>query len=310
VGGVLLGLSATIRLVGEPLVLAGVAFCLAAGAGWRRRVATAALLAVGFLVPVGTYASYYHHTRGTYALSQFFGKSLYLRTTTFVECRRISVPAYERVLCPRQPPGQRPDPRIYGWHDPATIPSLRPPAGTTPYQAMRQFALAAIRAQPADYAALVLRDFALNFDVTRGDRFEHDTAHKWTFSYWVHARLDAATRRHFRQHGGTVLAPRQPWADALVTYQRFGYLPGPVLLACGVLGALGCARGGGAPGRRPACLLLTLAGVGLLLVPPVTGNFNWRYQQPALALLPAAAALGWPVLRDRWARGRRAVRGR
>ena len=83
VAGVLLGVSATIRLVGEPLVLVGVLFCLVAAAGWRNRVVAAVLVVVGFLVPVGSYAVYYHHTRGVYALSQFFGKSLYLRTTTF-----------------------------------------------------------------------------------------------------------------------------------------------------------------------------------------------------------------------------------
>jgi hypothetical protein len=297
--GVLLGVSTTIRLVGEPLVLVGVLFCLVAGAGWRKRVATAVLLTVGFLVPVGSYAVYYHHTRGVYALSQFFGKSLYLRTTTFVDCSKISVPLYEWGLCPQLPPGQRPDPRIYGWHDPATIPSLHPPAGTTKDQAMRQFALAAIRAQPGAYARLVFRDFMLNFDVTRTDRFEHDTAHKWKFGYWEHVHLSASDVQRYRTHGGEVMTPRQPWARFLVVYQRFGYLPGPLLFACLVLGTVGCFRRAGATGLRSACLLLTLAGVGLLLVPPVTGNFNWRYQQPALALLPAAAALGRTAVRHR-----------
>jgi hypothetical protein len=297
--GVLLGVSATIRLVGEPLVLVGVLFCLVAAAGWRKRVVAAVLLAVGFLLPVGSYAVYYHHSRGAYALSQFFGKSLYLRTTTFVDCSRISVPSYEFGLCPQLPPGERPDPRIYGWHDAATIPSLHPPAGTTKDQAMRQFAFAAIRAQPGAYAGLVLRDFMLNFDVTRTDRFEHDTAHKWKFDYWEHARLSEAEVRLFHAYGGEVLTPQQPWADVMAAYQRFGYLPGPLLFACAVLGVVGCLRGGGAPGRRSLCLLLTLAGVGLLLVPPVTGNFNWRYQQPGLSLLPAAAALGWTAVRDR-----------
>ena len=309
VGGVLLGVSATIRLVGEPLFLVGVLFCLVAAAGWRKRVVAAVLVSVGFLVPVGSYATYYHHTRGAYALAQFFGKSLYLRTTTFVDCSQISVPLYEWVLCPELPPGQRPDPRIYGWHDPATIPSLHPPAGTTRDQAMRQFAFAAIRAQPGAYAGLVLRDFMLNFDVTRTDRFEHDTAHKWKFGYWARDPLSAAAVALYEEHGGDVLKARQPWAGVMVAYQRFGYLPGPLLFACAVLGVVGCLRGGGPPGRRSLCLLLMLAGVGLLLVPPVTSNFNWRYQLPALSLLPAAAALAWTSLRVRsGSRNRRSQR--
>jgi cyanate permease len=59
------------------------------------------------------------------------------------------------------------------------------------------------------------------------------------------------------------------------------------------------------------CLLLMLAGVGLLLVPPVTSNFNWRYQLPALSLLPAAAALGWTGFREGASvRRKRLIRGR
>ncbi len=42
---------------------------------------------------------------------------------------------------------------------------------------------------------------------------------------------------------------------------------------------------------------MTLTGLGLLLVPAMTAQFVWRYQLPALALLPAGAALGYTALR-------------
>jgi Glycosyltransferase family 87 len=307
VAGVLLGASATVRLVGEPLVLPGVAFCLLVGDGWRQRLAAAAALAVGFAAPVATYATWYHHDHGVYALAEFGGKSLYLRTTVFVDCATVSVPQYQRVLCPPQPVGQRTDARYYGWHDPATIPSLRPPPGTSRYRAMREFALAAIRAQPADYARVVLRDLMLNFDLWRRDRFEYDTAHKWQFRSWLHTPpaqprrplLDQLIRHDYAEYGGEQLTVRQPYASALVDYQRVGYLPGPLLLACLLLGLVGGLGIGPArrSGTRSICLLLTVTGTALLLVPAMTAEFVWRYQLPALALLPGGAALGYTALR-------------
>jgi hypothetical protein len=45
------------------------------------------------------------------------------------------------------------------------------------------------------------------------------------------------------------------------------------------------------------CLLLTLSGTIVLLVPGFTVEFVWRYQLPALVLLPAGAALAWSAIR-------------
>jgi hypothetical protein len=306
VAGVLLGASATVRVVGEPLVVVGALYCLLADDGWRRRLVAAIAVTVGFAVPVAAYATWYHRDHGVYALTEFGGKSLYLRTTAFVKCSDLSVPQYQRVLCPTQPVGHRPDPRYYGWHDPATIPSLRLPVGTTRYQAMQQFALAAIRAQPTDYARVVLRDFMLNFDLTRRNRFEYDTANRWQFGHWIHPKLAVLLRSEYAYHGGEQLAVRQPFASALAAYQWVGYLPGPLLFACLLLGLVGGLGIGPArrSGLRSICLLLTVTGAGLLLVPAVTADFSWRYQLPALPLLPGGAALAYTALR----RGRQVAR--
>jgi hypothetical protein len=93
--------------------------------------------------------------------------------------------------------------------------------------------------------------------------------------------------------------PHEPLASAIARYGQFIYLPGPVLLACLVLGLIGGLSGGRArPSRlRPLCLLLTGTGLGLILLPDLVGEFVWRYQLPALALLPAAAALAATALR-------------
>jgi hypothetical protein len=289
-----------VRVVGEPLILVLIGFCLLVGTGWRGRFLPAAAVLAGFAVPVAAYASFYHHDHGVYALSEFGGESLWLRSTSFVNCSQLSLPQYQRVLCPREPLGQRRDPTYYGWHDPHTLPALRPPRGTTRSQAMGQFAAAAIGAQPLDYALVALRDFALNFDVVRVDRFGYDTAYKWHFSHYASGWTEVPKQLHaYREHGGQLLTARQPFADVMAAYSWVVYLPGPVLFGClvvGLLGGFGFGRAGTST-NRPLCLLVTVAGVVLLVVPDLTAEFIWRYQLPALVLLPAGAALGLSALR-------------
>ncbi|MDX6325896.1 MAG: hypothetical protein QOK15_2250, partial [Nocardioidaceae bacterium] len=205
----------------------------------------------------------------------------------------------QRVLCPRQPPSSRPDPTYYAWHDPRTLPRLHPPPGTSADRAMRDFALEAVREQPVDYMRDVARDFLLNFDLWRGDRYEYDTAHKWLFSTYLHPEPTDWTGPAYRKHGGDQLSANQPFADFMAKYQWVGYLPGPVLLGCLVLGLVGGLGVGRArtSGLRTRCLLLVLTGAGLMLVPDLTAEFVWRYQLPALVLLPAGAALAYTALR-------------
>ncbi|MBA2695845.1 MAG: phospholipid carrier-dependent glycosyltransferase [Actinobacteria bacterium] len=301
--GLALGLAATVRLVGEPLVVVAVIGCvLLAGPGWRRRVAAIILVGVGFAVPVTTYMTWYHQERGGFTLAEFTGKALYVRSASFVECDQISVQEYQRVLCPREPVAQRQDSTYYAFHDPQTLPMLRPPPGVTTDQAMREFAIAAIRAQPLDYTRTVVRDFSLNFDVWRGNRFSYDTAYKWRFKHFVTVQPTDWTGPAYAAHGGRQLQSVQPFADGLVVYAWVVYLPGPLLLGAVVV-ALGATLGIGRAARRDAlqaravvCVLL-LAGLLLLAAPAVGAQFVWRYQLPALALVPAAAALGWTILR-------------
>lgn len=301
--GLLLGLAATVRLVGEPLVVvAGLGCVLLAGPGWRRRVAALVLVAVGFAVPVTSYMTWYHQERGVFTLAEFTGKALYVRSAAFVECDQISVPEYQRVLCPREPVAQRQDPTYYAFHDPLTLPMLRPPPGVTTDEAMREFAVTAIRAQPLDYARVVATDFALNFDVWRANRFAYDTAYKWRFKHFVTVEPTDWTRPAYENHGGRQLHAVRPLADGLAVYAWVIYLPGPVLLGAIVvaLGAiLGMRRAARPEVRRTRCVVavLLLAALMLLAAPAVSAQFVWRYQLPALALVPAAAALGWTILR-------------
>jgi hypothetical protein len=255
---------------------------------------------LGFALPVGAYLVWYHADHGSYALSEFGGKSYYLRTTSFVDCAKLSIPDYQRVLCPAEPVGERRDPTYYVFHSPDTLPRLQPPPGVSQDQALREFASSAVAAQPLAYLGVVGRDFLLNFDVVRVDRFEFDTAHKWGFTHYVDVQPTSWTGPAYAAHGGRQLDARTPYAQVLAGYSALVYVPGPVLFGCLLVGlAAGCGLGAArTSGSRSVCLLLTVTGAVLVLAPAVTAEFVWRYQLPALALLPAGAAVGLVALRS------------
>lgn len=299
-GGLLLGLATLVRIVGEPTVLAAAIFCAAVGVGltlWRR-AALVLVVCLSFMAPLVAYASWYHAENGHWALTQASGRALYMRTTGFVDCSRVQLPAYERQLCPPEPVGQRRDPTDYGWHSDASK-DLDLPPGTTNDQVLRDFAMRAIRAQPGGYAAIVARDFAMNFYPVRKDLFEYDTAYKWRLAHYVDYRTTSWSRPAYAAHGGEQPRTRHPLGDILASYGAVAYLPGPVLLALALLGVAGLVvrRPTYASSTRPLIFLLLATGLGLVLVPDLTAEFVWRYQLPALLLVPMAAALGWTRIR-------------
>ncbi len=298
--GLLLGLATLVRIVGEPSILAAVLFLVMAATTWRQRAAHAVVVCVGFALPLVAYAGWYHQENGVYALTQASGRALYMRSTTFVQCSKLDLPAYERVLCPRAPLDERADPTWYGWHSQATIPRLRPPPGVTTEQALRDFGVRAIKSDPLAYLRIATRDFVLQFWApTRVAHYEYTTSAKWTFEYFVDYQPSTLwTGPAFAQHGGLAQQTHQPFANALAQYGRWVYLPGPatlVLLLLAVAGAV--VRREETRSLRPLTVLLVVLPLGLSLVPDFTAEFVWRYELPMFTLLPLGAALGWTRLR-------------
>lgn len=300
--GLLLGAATLVRVTGEPTVLAAAVFCAVVATNLRARVVHVLVLVAAFATPLVGYAAWFHEHHDAWAITQTGGRALYMRVTGFVDCSTLSVPAYERTLCPDDPLGHRQDPTWYGWHDPTTTHALRPPPGVSDDAAMRDFAMRAIESQPVDYARIVWRDFAMTFDAARADRYEYDTAYKWSFHHYVDYQPTTDwTGPAYAAHGGEMPVTRHPLADWFDTYGRTVYLPGPVLLALLALALAGLARRGtrGLPTSRPLIFLTLALGVGLVLLPDLTAEFTWRYQLPAVILVPVAAALGWERLRER-----------
>ncbi len=295
-GGLLLGLSVLVRISGEPVLLGAVGFCLLGAATWRRRALTSLVVVVAFAAPLLGYATWYHASGGPFALTQAGGRSLYMRTTGFVDCSRLHLPTYEQRLCPAQPLGERLDPTYYGWHHPDHTAGLHPPAGTSIYQVFSDFGRRAITTQPGDYVRIVLRDSALYLYPRRTDHYEYDTSHKWSFSAWSRLGPSDFSKPLYAEHGGAYRT--QPALEAVLAgYGSVIYLWGPLMGLLVAIGLVGLFRRGQGPRTTPATFLVLSLGVGLILLPVVSVEFVWRYVLPAVVLVPMAAALAWTGLR-------------
>lgn len=292
--GLLLGAATIVRLVGGPTVVVVAVFLLLALPTLRTRAVHVGVLVAAFVLPLAAYAGWYHLENGAWALTQSGGRAIYIRSTSFVDCTTLSLPSYERTLCPRAAPDERGDPTFYGYHSSYTVSQLAPPPGISNDEAMRDFGERAIANQPLDYLRIVARDFVAPFvRLDRSDFDEYSTADKWTFAYWVDYQTTEYTEPAYAAHGGEMPTTRHPTGDWLAAYGRAVYVPGPADLALGLLALLGLAvrRRGGPPLRALTFLCLALP-LLLILVPDVTAQFTWRYQLPLTGLLPMAAAFG------------------
>ncbi len=312
--GLLLSGAALVRSVGLPLLVLAGCYLLVRRVGWR------AVVAFGLVgvVPLGGYAVWFHSAHGNYALSNSDGVFLYSRTMSFADCARIRPPAELTVLCDSRPPAGRPAPSDYIWHSgpldllpgqPALAPGqtqLVPPQrfAAARNDPARRFALLAIRRQPVDYARVVVRDLARSFawtppvfpntQVYRGYLFS--TAPVMQPSGFVYVQGGSAisdTLEYARSPARTRIV--SPYAGFLIDYQRGARLPGPllgVLLAAGLAGLLAARRRD--PRRWPVLLLWSMA-AAVLILPPLTAQFDNRYVLPAIVPTCAAAALSVQV---------------
>jgi hypothetical protein len=295
--GLALGAAVTVRSVGEPLLLAGLGYALVVTRTWRRRALLAGTLALSFAVPLLVYAAHFHAATGRYGLSNVRGGTLYGRVATFADCTGMSLPAYEKPLCPTVPPAQRLGPDYWA-HDPAS-PANKPivaPPGKTADDVLRDFSLRVIRHQPLEFTRSVLFDAARLFSWQRSDgrdagqppieRWRFQTGYQW----YPPVSTEQVVAQAAARYGGGRAHVVVPLATALRWYQvSVGYTPGPVILVCVLLAVAGVLR-------RSAPGMLYLLGAGLVLLLGDVFEFSWRYQLPAYVLLPAAGVLGLRAL--------------
>jgi hypothetical protein len=297
-----------------------VALVIRRGSGPGGLAVVAAVLAGA--VPVVGYAAWFDLHEHQFTLTRSDGAFLWGRTMSFANCAVIKPPADERALCP--PSGPRQASSLYVWS--GNSPLLRLPGGRFSARTNSlalHFALRAIAAQPGGYVTAVGHDFALSFywnrpvhpDAAITDRYQFSDA----TTAWVPASMGAigggTVASDQAAYAGGPPAPTRavpPFASWLVSYQRYVYLRG-TLLGVILLGGLAAiiarwrSGGRGAAERIPAreAALAWVFAVTILLVPPMTADFDLRYLVPAVPVACLAAALafaprGDPAGQRRW----------
>jgi len=292
---VMLGLRLLKVLLGRPGTAAG-------GAGWASGAgvlgagaALAGALVCG-AVPVLGYAAWFDVHEHQFTLTRSDGVFLWSRTMSFADCAVIRPPADELPLCP--PAGPRIASSLYIWD--GNSPLLRMPGGRFSARTNSlalNFALRAIAAQPGGYAAAVGHDLMLSFYWNRPVHPDADIVDRYQFADATTAWVSASLRE---PGGGTVAGDQaayagqpsptravQPFARWLIDYQKWVYLRGTLLgvILLGGLGVLVVRR------RFYLSGLPWMFAVTILVVPPLTADFDLRYLVPAVPAACLAAVL-------------------
>jgi 4-amino-4-deoxy-L-arabinose transferase-like glycosyltransferase len=256
-----------------------------------RRLIRLAALTGCFLVPVAGYLGWFAAAHGQFNFTTFDGAFLYGRVADFADCRGLNLPAYERPLCPAEPPSQR-IADFYTWDPSSPQWTFTPPAGRSRDAVVRDFSLRILRHQPGQYAEAVVRDFGYGFSPVRGAGPE-----RYSPAYLEFQTKVRPDRQAYASIGALGYPPpeiRAGPAAFLAAYGRWFYLPGPLFAAGLALALAGLVFG---RGDRKALLLFTVSAVAVLLPPAMFATFDWRYQLPQLSLIPVAAVLGADAIR-------------
>lgn len=277
-GGFLLGLAGITRTVGLPLLILTAAYLLVRRYGWRPLVA----LLVAGAIPLGAYATWTKVEKGKFALTEADGNFLWSRTMSFADCDVIKPPERLAVLCPGMPVEQRPYPPHWLWE--SFSPLLKVPGTANRNQLAGEFAREAILAQPGAYLGAVATDLA---ELLRWERTDVDEKTPYKFPS-AERPISESVRGVAEAYEAGPAATKvvEPFAGWLRAYQRFGYVPFP-LLTLALLGALVAAL----VRRRWDALLPGLAALALIASPPFLAAFDVRYVIPAIPLVCLAVGL-------------------
>jgi hypothetical protein len=322
--GLILGSSATIRAAGEILVLPAVLYLLAAGGGWRRALGRSVSLAAAFALPILLYCGISYVRTGHFWLSH--SQTSIGRMAAAADCATLKLPAAVRPMCPG-PAVQAKGPDWLEHSGQSPLYTTPVPPGTTRTRMLATLGSAIRGQQPLRVAGAIagdsLRLFALTRDgipsVTPISRWQFQTSYP-TFPQWItvdraHYVVVGIQRSAFGKFRFSRLNPsyggkaqvNRPVAGFLRAYQLGGgYTPGPLFAVFALAGLAGSLvavirrRAGGARSLRlaAASLLFTATALVLLLVPDVL-EFSWRYELPAVIILPPAGVLGIAALLSR-----------
>jgi hypothetical protein len=294
--GALLGGAEILRSVGLPLLAVFAVYMIIRRISWRKVAAT---IVVCF-VPVFGYATLFYAEHGQFAMTDSTGVFLYSRVMSFADCAKMKVPANELSLCTTVPPDKRPIAQAYIWTSESPLDRFPPTKfSPVPNQLAENFAIRAIKAQPADYAKVVAKDTLRVFAWKRAIFPNAPTYDEYIFGYrslpiptWDQADLgpyDSYAAAYV--HGNPLTQVVSPFANIIRGYQRYAWLPGSVyglILLAGLGGmVLAWRRLGG------EALLPWTISLALIVIPAATAEFDYRYVLVAVPFACLAAALAF-----------------
>lgn len=278
-GGGLLGLAAITRTIGVPLLLVAVVYVLARRTGWR----VVTCVVVAGVVPLAAYATWMKAETGTFGLTRAEGIFLWARTMTFADCAVIAPEPRLEPFCPRVPVEGRPAPPFWVWS--ASSPLKNRPERNA---LAGEFAREAILAQPGGYLAAALRDLGqlLRWERTKARDASMRKSNPYWFPFTERTPKDPAAAAYEQGQAGTRIV--EPFAGILRAYQRFCYVPFPLLMLVLAVGLFA-----GVVRRRHDALLPGAAALVLIVAPPFLTGFDVRYVVPAIPLVTLCAGLAW-----------------
>ena len=295
VAGLLLGLAVTFRDQELVMIVPAAGYLMIT----RLSVRTLAALVTCFAIPVAGYLGWFYASHGKWNFTTFGGAFAYGRVADFADCTGLTLPAYEKPLCPAQPPAERVA-DFYTWNPASPLWTFAPPPGKSRESVAEDFSLRILRHQPLAYAEAAGRDFLYGFSPVRGAGPEHYPSTYLQFH--THIKPDTQADASLAEIGIGPPTSRPGPAGFLQGYGRWFYFPGPLFAAGLLIGLAGCLVPA-ARRRSPACVLFTASAIVVLIPPALFATFDWRYQLPQLTLVPVAAVLGLQALTSLPGRG-------
>jgi hypothetical protein len=308
-GGALLAGAALVRHVSEflPALLAiWAALALPGSPSLRIRHAAAVLIPAALV-----FGSYFvlatKIENGYTGMIENRGFSIYGRVGQFADCGEFTPPPGTRRLCVNTSPTARPGPFFWTYAEESPI---RTKMEFDIYddedqELLQSFARAAIVHQPLDYAQAAGRDFVRFFLPWIGDPRPDSGTEANDMSFGSTTPIDQGVSLEdqaalFAQvysgvGDGTTSGTAR---DLLGSYQSIVRVNGAILFLFLLLGVLGVFLSRGA--MRAGASLFLVAGLTLLIVPPLFSSYDVRYIVPPGNLLAASAAFGIAALASRF----------
>ncbi len=294
--GLAMGVAVDVRQVGIVLVVPVLMFLLVRRVRWRR-LAESVLFTVGSVIPVLLYMVVQLAVSGHFSFTARNSYVFYGRAAAAADCTTLRLPPDERSLCPS--PQQVATLGIDGLVGDPTGPllSYQPPPGLTIEAMAGRFDDAVVSQQPMAVLAAIHSDFIKLFALTRDTSPGDMPISRWQFqtSYPTYPPLITLRYVASIKPGGGQPSVIRPLAGFLRGYQLHGgYTAGPLLalaLLAGLAGSCLLGRRREHTTTATACLLSTAMTI-ILLLGSDAYEFSWRYQLPALVLLPPAGILG------------------